>query len=240
MQSVGTVRALFRYPVKSTAGQGLQLAELDARGLVDDRSWAVYTADGGIVSGKTTRRFRRVDGLMSWRSTTPADSAAGHPPWLHSPDGVRYRVDDPAAAAALTAAFRQPLTPRPETTVPHYDECGVHLVTTSALRRAAQLAGGRIDGRRLRPNIVLDTDGVDFLEDGWQGAELAIGSEVVLRVGSGMPRCAMVDQPQDGLLAGPPLLRALGREHHLLLGAQTEVVTIGIIRTGEQVRLVSR
>lgn len=33
------------------------------RGLEGHRTWAVHTADGGIGSGKTTRRFRRVDGL---------------------------------------------------------------------------------------------------------------------------------------------------------------------------------
>jgi len=37
---------------------------VDNRGLLHDREWAAYTSDGGIASGKTTRRFRRVDGLF--------------------------------------------------------------------------------------------------------------------------------------------------------------------------------
>lgn len=239
MSWVGTVGALFRYPVKSTAGQALDVAEVDSRGLVCDRKWAVYTADGGIVSGKTTRRFRKVDGLMNWRSTAHAGPGDGRPLWLHDPDGGNYRVGDPTADAALTAAFGQPLALRPETTVRHHDDCGVHLVTTSSLRSAEQLAGSIVDARRLRPNILLVTNGVDFLEDGWDHAELALGPEVVLRVGPGMPRCVMVDQPQHDVPAGSPVLQALGREHDLLLGVQAEVVTTGTIRTGDEARLLS-
>jgi uncharacterized protein len=65
-QPIGTVSRLTRYPVKSMGGEHLEAAQVGSRGLSGDRSWAVYTADGGIGSGKTTRRFRRVDGLLEW------------------------------------------------------------------------------------------------------------------------------------------------------------------------------
>jgi uncharacterized protein YcbX len=54
--AVGTVAQLARYPVKSMAGERLGEATVEHRGLVGDRGWAVYTADGGIGSGKRTRR----------------------------------------------------------------------------------------------------------------------------------------------------------------------------------------
>jgi uncharacterized protein YcbX len=71
----------------------------------------------------------------------------------------------------------------------------VHLVTTSAIRRVEQLVGGRVDARRLRANIVLDTGGVGFVEDTCTGGDLVLGPEVVLRLGPPTPRCVMVDQP---------------------------------------------
>ena len=179
---VGTVSLLCRFPVKSTAGEALSSAAVGYRGLLHDREWAVYTADGGIASGKNTRRFRKVEGLMSWRSTVAdADSLAGELPALHSPDGGTYRVDEPAAAEALSRAFGRSLTLRRETTIRHHDECGVHLVTTSSIRRVEQLVGGRVDARRLRANIVLNTEGFGFVEDAWTDGELTLGSEVVLR-----------------------------------------------------------
>jgi len=239
--AVGIVSLLCRFPVKSTAGEFLSSAAVVDRGLRHDREWAVYTADGGIASGKTTRRFRKVEGLMSWRSTVPpAPAAGGELPALRSPDGDTYRVDDPAAAKALSRAFGQPLKLRRESAVRHHDECGVHLVTTSSIRRVEQLVGGRLDVRRLRANLLLDTEGTGFLEDAWTDAELAVGPEVVLRLGPGMPRCVMLDQVQADVPAEPPALKALGRTHDVLLGLQSDVIRPGMISIGDTARLTLR
>lgn len=100
--TVGAVAGLSRFPVKSTAGESLSAAPVSHRGLLHDREWAAYTADDGIASGKITRRFRRLDGLMSWLSRVPAGDRL---PTLQSPDGDTYRVDDQAASEALTGAF---------------------------------------------------------------------------------------------------------------------------------------
>lgn len=236
MTRVGTLAALYRYPVKSTAGETLEVAELDARGLRHDRTWALYTDDGRLGSGKTSRRFRKVDGLLGWRSTL-VSGPEGERPWLQGPDGERHRAGDAETDVALTAAFGRPLALRAEAADPHHDDCGVHLVTSSALRRAGELAGAGVDARRLRPNLVLETEGDGFLEDGWEGLELALGPEVVLRVGPGMPRCVMVDQDHRDVGPAAPLLRALGREHDLLLGAKAEVVTGGTLRLGDEVHV---
>ena len=99
---VGRVRALYRYPVKSTAGQSLEWTAVTAEGLGSDRRWAAYTDDGGVASGKRTRRFRPVIGLMGWASSAQEDHDV---PVLVSPEGVPYPVDVLAASAALTAAF---------------------------------------------------------------------------------------------------------------------------------------
>src|SRR5947209_4271897 len=93
---VGRVASLSVFPVKSTSGQSVTAAALTERGVLHDREWAVYTADGGIASGKTSRRFRKVEGLLGWRSTLPAEP--GGVPFVHDPDDVRYRADDPAAS----------------------------------------------------------------------------------------------------------------------------------------------
>jgi uncharacterized protein YcbX len=232
---VGRVQALYRYPVKSTAGQALQTAVVTAEGLRHDRRWAAYGDDGGIASGKRTRRFRPVIGLMGWGSSAEVDDDV---PVLVSPEGVEYRVDDPAASEALTAAFGQRLTLRPETTIQHHDESPLHLLTTSSLAAVEGLVGAAVDHRRFRANIIVDT-GFEpgFLEDDWTGAELAVGSEVVLHVGLGMPRCVMVDQPQDGVTADPKTLRSLGAHHAMELGLQARAGCTGTLRVGDGVIL---
>jgi MOSC domain-containing protein len=225
---VGTVGLLTRFPVKSTVGESLTRAVLDQRGLVHDRGWAAYTADGGIASGKTTRRFRKVDGMLRWRS-----AAVTGTPVLYGPDGSAYQVDDPSASAALSEDVGQPLVLRPETDIRHHDESGVHVITTSSIAAIARLAGGTVDPRRLRANIVLDTTETGFPEDAWSGADLTIGPEVVLRLGAGMPRCVMVDPSR----AQPRILTTIGRAHDLNLGLTAQVVRPGRISVGDRATL---
>ena len=223
--------------MKSTAGQALSSAELTPHGLRHDRTWAIYTVDGGIASGKTTRRFRKIDGLMRWRSAVAEEGLDDAVLTIFSPDGSPYRVDDPAAGDALSQAFGQRLVLRPETTIPHHDESSLHLVTTSSLARLREIVGADVDPRRSRANILLSTDGAGFVEDAWAGSELAIGPEAVLRLGPGMPRCVMVDAAQVDVPAGVRVLTALGRHHDLLLGLQADVLRPGTIAVGDLARL---
>lgn len=227
---IGTVGLLTHYPVKSTGGEPLRTATVDGRGLEHDRRWAAYTDDGGIASGKTTRRFRKVEGLLTWRSRM-----AGDTPELRGPHGAWLRADDPAASAALSQAFGRTLELRQETDIRHHDESGVHMVTTASIRHVSRLVGAHVGPRRVRANIVLETEGVGFVEDAWAGAEIAIGPEVVLRLGTGMTRCVMVDHP----LGEVPVLRALGKAHDLLLGLKAEVVRPGVISVGDKAMFVS-
>lgn len=226
---VGTVASLTRFAVKGTAGEALSSVTVDGRGLVHDRVWAAYTADGGIVSGKTTSRFRRVDGLLSWRSTV----ADGEVPVLHSPGGQSYRVDDPAAAEAVSESLGQPITLRREASIPHHDDSGLHLVTTSSVRTLGRLVESVVDVRRFRANIQVQTDDTGFTEDTWVGRVLSVGSGVILRVDAGMPRCVMVDREQATVGAVPSVLKTLGRKHGTILGVQATVLRPGRILLGD-------
>ncbi|MBT2587160.1 MOSC domain-containing protein [Arthrobacter sp. ISL-95] len=116
-------------------------------------------------------------------------------PILADPNGRQYRTDDPVASRALSAVFGRQLELRPETTIQHRDETPLHIVTTSSLAALARLSGRAVDERRFRANFIIDT-GTDpvFREDNWARTELTVGSEVLIRLGQGMPRCLMIDQ----------------------------------------------
>jgi uncharacterized protein YcbX len=229
--TVGTVSLLARYPVKSMRGEHLTQAEIEPRGFAGDRQWAVYTPDGGIGSAKSSRRFRRVDGLLGFRASLAG--ATGSVPLIESPTGHRFRADDPEADGLLSAALHQPLRLGREAGIRHHDECGLHLVTTAEVRRLAELLGDAVDVARFRPNLVLDVPGTGFVEDDWTGRELRLGSEVVLRLGAGMPRCVMVDLAQGPLSRDGRILKVLKQEHQLLLGLKAEVVRGGTVRQGD-------
>jgi uncharacterized protein len=234
---VGVVTRLYRYPVKSVLGERLDAAVVNSRGVEGDRDWAVYTADGGIGSGKTSQRFRRVDGLLRLRATL--DDGA---PRLHLPDGRTLRADDPASARVLSALLGQPLELRRETTVPHHDDSPLHLVTTTALAALGRELDSEPDVDRFRPNLVVDTLAAGLLEgypeDLWIGRELALGDHVVVGIEGAMPRCVMVGAEQGDLPRDPAVLTTLGRVHDVDFGVQASVVRGGVMRPGDEVRLL--
>jgi uncharacterized protein YcbX len=242
---VGRVHELHRYPVKSLGGEQPERVGVDRRGIIGDRLWAVHDRDGKFGSGKTTRRFRRMPGLLALRARYDGDV-----PVVTFPDGTSLRGDDGAVHAALSAYVGRPVTLAREGEVPHADEGPVHLVTTSSLRAAS--AGAPVDARRARANLVLDTDAgaselalpgaaptaVDeFAEDGWVSRRLRVGT-VELALTGLMPRCVMIGMAQDGLPDDRGVLRELLRRHDGDLGLVADVVVPGTVAIGDVARLL--
>lgn len=72
--NIGTVNEIHWYPIKSLAGIALESAKLTHRGLEGDRQYGLYNSEGKIASGKTTRRFFRVNDLLSIKTIQDSGS----------------------------------------------------------------------------------------------------------------------------------------------------------------------
>jgi uncharacterized protein len=116
--TVGSVIELRRYPVKSLAGEILTVAAVDRRGVGGDRRWAVTDADGKFGSSKSTRRFRKMDGLLQLTASYDRDRN----PIIGFPDGRRIPGDDPDVHEALSGHVGRPVQLLPEGRVSHFDE----------------------------------------------------------------------------------------------------------------------
>ena len=95
MAKLGTVAAIFRYPVKSMLGESIQSAAIHEGGIAGDRLWAVRDESrGDFMTGK------RAGALMGCiaRSPRSVDGA----PEIELPTGDAFRADDPAAAKRLS------------------------------------------------------------------------------------------------------------------------------------------
>jgi uncharacterized protein YcbX len=235
MHPVGTVDTLWRHPVKSMRGHPVGQLAFNGRGVVGDRLHAVRTADGGLGSGKTTRRFRRLEGLLQHAAWSQADE----PPQVRLDDGREFTVGDLALDAALSQRHGQPLRLAREAEVPHLDAAPVHLVTTSSLAWLQdRWPGTTVDPRRFRPNLVVATAEPAWAEHGWIGRTLAIGAEVRLEVLERCERCVMVALEQDDLGPAPGLLRTLAEATEVHFGVYARVRSPGVVRVGDGVRLV--
>jgi uncharacterized protein YcbX len=229
---VGRVDALYRYPVKSLLGETLPEVTVAHRGLDGDRAWAVRDADGKLGSGKSTRRFRRMDGLLALSARLD-----GQVPVLTFPDGATYRADEPGVHAALSSHVGRDVTLGPEEAVSHFDEGPVHLVTTASLRTLGQARGRSVDARRTRANVVLACDADGFPEHDWVGRRVRLGANVVLRVLDVMPRCVMVTMAQADLGTDATLLRDVTELTEGALGVVADVERGGSVRIGDPARL---
>jgi uncharacterized protein YcbX len=232
MTPLGSVRSLHRHPVKSLVGERVSGLDVDDRGVVGDRLWAVLDEDGKLGSGKSSRRFRRMDGLLQLRADLREQLPA-----VTFPDGRRLPADDPGLDAALSAHVGRPVRLGKEDDVPHLDEGPLHLVTTASLTAAGEAFGGAIDPARLRPNLVLDSGAAHgFVENDWVGHHLAVGEQVVLAVRGMMERCVMVTMQQADLPRAERLLRTVTAVNDACLGVVLDVVRGGRVHEGDPVR----
>ena len=231
-EAAGRVVRLWRYPVKSMLGEDRADLEVDRRGAVGDRLFAVRDADGKFGSGKTTRRFRRMDGLFGFRAAYEHDV-----PRITFPDGRVISGDDSKIHVALSEALGQPVTLAREANTSHLDAGPLHLLTTASLRwLEALLPDASLDDRRFRPNLLIDLPGVGQVERHWLGKTLHVG-EVTLRVRDLTERCVMVNLPQADLPDDPRVLRSLSRDNDAHFGVYAEVTAPGTIKRDDVVLL---
>jgi uncharacterized protein YcbX len=202
--------------------------------VVGDRLYAVRDEAGKFGSGKTTRRFRRMNGLFRFRAVYDSEM-----PLITFPDGVVLRGEDTAIRASLSAQLQMPVTLSREAEISHFDAGPLHLLTTASLRMlGGSLTEGALDARRFRPNILIETEASGFPEDDWQGHHLAVGTQVHLQVVGRTERCVMVNLAQDELPDDPHILRAVARANAVCLGVYADVLTPGAVRIGDCIGLL--
>jgi uncharacterized protein YcbX len=222
---LGTVLRLWRYPVKSMLGEECEHLDVNERGVEGDRLFAVRDADGKLGSGKTTRRFRRIDGLFGFHAVYD-----GNVPIILFPDGRTVRGDHPDIHAELSHILGQAVTLAQETDISHLDAGPVHLLTTASLAwLKAALPDAHADERRFRPNLLIDLPGQRQVERGWLGKTICIGNEVKLRVRDLTERCVMVTLSQDELPDDSRILKSIARDAETHFGVYAEVLTPGRI-----------
>ncbi|MET9639463.1 MOSC N-terminal beta barrel domain-containing protein [Streptomyces virginiae] len=245
---VGVIERLWRYPIKSTAGEPLRSAEVDLRGLVGDRLYAVRDGAGKFGSGKNTRRFRRMDGLLHLRSRyaratgEPGPSARPGPSGSPEPSGPPELVDPHGRVVADPTAFLRTYLGRDdvelarEGEVSHFDQLPVSVLTTATLdwiRR--EVPDVPVDERRFRPNLLVRTPPgtPPFVEDEWIGREASLGDTLRLDFRRSSERCVMTNQAQQDLPHSPLVLKAIAAAHDNRLDVLATVLTPGTVRVGD-------
>ncbi len=205
---------LWRYPVKSMAGERAERATLTVNGVPGDRLVWVRGPEG-------VRTARRQYKLLGLRGTL-------------TPEGevlVNGQSWDSAAVAALVQAAAGEDAWLERAPAGHQFDILPLLVATDG----AVAEFGR-DLRRLRPNLVIDgVEGMD--ETTWEGSTLAFGNAVI-ELDSLRGRCPMTTVDPDTITRDPEVLRDIGRRFGGKLALNAAVLRPGEIAVGDAVQLV--
>ncbi len=107
MTMVGTVRELWRYPVKSMGGERLDNVTSRAMGIPGDRGWAVRDEAAGEIRGG-----KKLPQLMLCAARYLREPAGGgvSPAEITLPDGATVASDDPGVSARLSALLGRAVT----------------------------------------------------------------------------------------------------------------------------------
>jgi uncharacterized protein YcbX len=206
---------IWRYPVKSMAGERLPRAELTREGIPGDRVVQVRDDRGRVVTSRSRPR------LLLHRGTL---GPAGEP----LVDGRPWR--DPAVGRAVVAAAGKGAVLGRDDNLDRFDILPLLVATDGAIAALGH------DGRRLRPNLVIA--GVEGLaERDWEGRRLRVGRALIEAV-SLRRRCIMTTFDPDTAVQDVEVLKKIHRAFGGRLALDCQVLEAGLVAEGDPVALV--
>ena len=209
------VAELWRFPVKSMAGERLAQADLRPDGFAGDRVVHVGDARGRVVTARSRPR------LLGHRATLGPD---GEP----LVDGRSWRAPDVAGDVRRAAGDDARLVRFDG--IERFDILPLLVATDGAIEAFGH------DARRLRPNIVIG--GVAGLaERGWEGRRLRVGAAII-GIRDLRQRCVMTTFDPDTLAQDVGVLKKIAREFDGSLALNCSVIRGGAIAVGDPVELL--
>jgi uncharacterized protein len=236
---IGHVEAIFRYPVKSMAGERLEAAHLGWYGLDGDRRLALRRVDDR--SGMPWLTASKLPDLVRFAPQCRADGAQGDiPTHIRTPDGTEMSVFGKDLAAEVGRRYGAPVEMMQ---LRHgiFDEASISVIALDTVHEIGRLAGLRLDVRRFRPNVVVRTlRSVPFQEDEWLGGVLSFGEgddAPAIAVTMRDVRCSMVNLDPDSASPAPEVMKAVVRAHQNTAGIYGVVTRIGRLAVGQTIFL---
>jgi uncharacterized protein len=237
LREIGHVEAIFRYPVKSMAGERLEIANLGWHGLDGDRRLAFRRLDDR--SGMPWLTATKLPDLLLFAPRRREDGVREDlPTHVRAPHGEEMPVFGEALA---TEVGRRHGAPVQMMHLRHgiFDETSVSVIASDTVREIGRLAGRSLDVRRFRPNVVVRLlRSVPFQEDEWLGGVLSFGEAAdapAITVTMRDIRCSMVNFDPDSASPAPEVMKTVVRAHQNTAGIYGAVTRIGRLAVGQTI-----
>jgi uncharacterized protein YcbX len=237
LTKVGHVEAIYRYPVKSMAGERLDQAELGWHGLEGDGRLAFRRMDD--CSGFPWLTAGKLPDLVLFAPRRREDGDQGDlPTHVRTPDGEEMCVFGEELAAEIGRRYGAPVQMMH---LKHgiFDDASVSVIASDTVCEIGRLSGQCPDVRRFRPNVVVRLlRSVPFQEDEWVGGVLSFGEgddAPAIAVTMRDARCAMVNLDPDSASPTPAVLKAVVRANRNNAGIYGTVIRIGRLAVGQSI-----
>ncbi len=209
------VAQIWRYPVKSMAGERLNHARVGSLGIEGDRVVHVEDARGRVITARTHHRLLGHHAALNASGEPEVDGL------LWTQPEVREQVVEIVGPGARLVR---------DDTSDRFDVLPLLVATDGAIAAFGH------DGRRLRPNLVIG--GVQGLaERSWPGQCLRIG-DVIIGIQDLRGRCIMTTFDPDTLKQDRQVLTGIVQKFGGALALNCYVIRGGEIRVGDAVELV--
>lgn len=221
---------LWRYPVKSLAGEALKEADLGSGGIPFDRAYRLVdeTRDGKPLTARQQPR------MLAFKAF-----ASGGSVHAIAPDGAVLRAGEPLEAA-LRATFAQPMHIEAAQTgaYPFFDDSDLLVINAASVRALAEEMGVPVNIVRFRPSIVLDgDDATPFCEDGWVGQTFGAGAAAI-EITQRNIRCVFTNIDPETYAVDPSYLKHIAARHEQCFGVYARVARPGRIAVGNEWRAI--
>jgi hypothetical protein len=262
MTNVGKVESLWRYPVKSMAGETLDEVFVGYAGVFGDRLYAFLNqrAPAGFpyLTGRTRPEMLRYrasfrDSANNVRPPNQADAEGMGPgltpiyPQPHDlvvditlPSGERLVATDPALITRLAGKGADAAELSLIRSDRALTDCRpLSLISHHTIKQLGDEIGIPLDRRRFRPNIFAELgSGKGFGEDAFVGMRLQIGERCVIAVLDRDPRCKMISIDPDTAEENKDVFGHVSRAHDGGAGIYCAVLTEGMVRKDDAIVVV--
>ena len=237
MQSVGVIRQVARYPVKSMSGEALPSLPLTLQGFEEDRRYAfVQTASRSAFPWLTGRELPE---LLHYQTSVEKAGAPDVSVSVTTAGGERWPVDSDKLRQSLETRFGKPVFLLRDYRG-SYDVAPVSLISRQTVARIAEESETKENAWRFRPNLLVDLDsGEAFDELKWVGRTLRIGDSARIAVTEVDQRCVMITLDPATGEPSPSILKSVVQKHGQSAGVYATVLTPGQVRVGDAVTLES-
>jgi uncharacterized protein len=235
IMEIGHVEAIFRYPVKSMAGERLEVAHLGWHGLEGDRRMALRRMED--LSGFPWLSASKLPDLLRFAPHRRDHSASEDlPTHVRTPDGAELPVFGEELASEVGRRLGAPVQMM-QLNHGIFDEASISVIAVDTVSEICRLAGHGPDVRRFRPNVVvrLRRSGA-FLENEWVGGVLSFGEgddAPAVAVTMRDLRCSIVNLDPDSARSAPEVMKAVVRANQNTAGIYATVTRVGRLVVGQ-------